>query len=172
MEDEHERAVAVRAVASYRPSRSRRRPVRVCRYDAWWPDGHITHDVSFSRATGRRAPADLETLVRQVQGACPRIGVGRWIDEHGAVLVGPAEPSVPPGAGAGRPVPWPPSGPPVVGRSRRASVRLGLGTAGVLLLGGAVVLVRVSPTDPLGVVGVLCGIVGVVLGRAALRRRR
>jgi hypothetical protein len=171
VEDGDERAVAVRAVASYRRSRYRGRPVRVCRYDVCWPDGRITYDVPPGRAVYRGSPADAETLTRQVQDTCPRIGVGPWIDDRGAAVAGPPEPRVPPGAGAGRPVPWPPTHRPVAGRSRPARVRLGLGTAGVLLLVGAVVLIRTAPTGVLGFVGALCGFAGVVVVHAAVCRR-
>ncbi|MDO9409414.1 hypothetical protein [Patulibacter sp.] len=95
---------AVRAAASVRPSRWRRRPRRFVRYDALWADGRVELDVGLSDAMYRGHPADFEPVRRAVHAACPEVGTGRWVDDRGAVIDGPGAPaSTAPGADGGRP---------------------------------------------------------------------
>jgi hypothetical protein len=84
--------VAFRAEAWVRPSRWRRRPERVFRYDARWADGRVANDVDLVALMYRRAPADYDVVKRSMLEHCPIVGVGAWIDyPTGSVLTSPRQ---------------------------------------------------------------------------------
>jgi hypothetical protein len=82
--------VAARATAFIGPSRWLRRPVRMVRYDACWPDGRVEFNVSLSKAMYRGWPADFAPVSDSVHAHCPDVGTGQWVDERGQVTEGPA----------------------------------------------------------------------------------
>lgn len=87
-----DKPVAVRATAFIRPSRWRHQPVRRVRYDAYWADGQVDFDVRLSKMMYRRSPADFAVITASVDAHCPQVGTGRWVDEIGRVVEGPAQP--------------------------------------------------------------------------------
>jgi hypothetical protein len=156
---EGDRPVAVRAAAFARPSRWRRRPRRVVRYDALGADGRVRLDVDLGDALGPGYPADLSPVRRAIHDACPEDGTGRWIDRAGAVVDGPGPPSSSdPRARGGRPQRYrPPTDEPAaaVPRTWRLGVGvLGLAT-GVPLVSG---LLGDGVAGPVGVVLCLTGV--------------
>jgi hypothetical protein len=168
--DQEERALAVRASASVRASRWRRRPERRVWYDAWWPDGRVEVDASLSRAMYRRSPADFAAVEQAVHDHCPEEGQGSWVDDRGGVVEGP-QGVVLDGARAPRGIRR------SYGHRRRplseAQVRgwrLGGGTA-TLGLGVALVAGPVSD-GPAGAAGVVCCLVGIAALTGLVRRRR
>jgi len=68
-----------RAVAEIRPSRWLRRPKRVIRYDARWPDGRVAMDVDLVELMYRRAPADYSVVKQVMDEHCPETGTGPWV---------------------------------------------------------------------------------------------
>ena len=68
-----------RAVAEIRPSRWLRRPKRVIRYDARWPDGRVETDVHLVTLMYRHAPADYSVVKRVMEEWCPETGAGPWV---------------------------------------------------------------------------------------------
>jgi hypothetical protein len=68
-----------RAVAEIRPSRWLRRPKRVIRYDARWPDGRVEMDVHLVALMYRRAPADYSVVKQVMDEQCPETGAGPWV---------------------------------------------------------------------------------------------
>jgi len=164
-----DRPVAVRATAFVGESRWLRRPVRRVWYDAVWADGRVDFDVSLASAMYRGSPADFASISDVVHDCCPEAGPGRWVNDFGQVIDGPAELNPnPPGSRSGRPSPFG-----IVRREPNPRVRLawrlGLGVLGLTL---AVLLLTGPSTDgPVGPVGVLCCIGGVA-GLASLVPRK
>jgi hypothetical protein len=79
--------VVFRATASIEPSRWLRRPRRVVRFDARWPDGRVERNVNLSSLMYRRAPADFDVTRRAMLEHCPEIGTGSWVQwPYGFVL--------------------------------------------------------------------------------------
>lgn len=157
--DDHpdDRPLAVRAVASVRPSRWRGRQVRVCRYDALHHHGRVETDVRIT-VMYRRSPADFETVSRTVHHSCPEVGTGEWVDAAGRVVDGPGPLDL-----RGRPVrngrrvPWPQ-------RERRPDPRRALlwrtGLGAVAVVTGILLLVGTEGDGPLAALGALltaCG---------------
>ena len=96
--------IAVRATAFIGPSRWLHRPVRLVTYDAYWADGRVDFDVSLSKMMYRGFPADFAAIDESVHAHCPETGTGRWVNEFGGVVEGPAQTDPNP-QGTGRGVP-------------------------------------------------------------------
>ena len=102
MPETTDQPVAVRATAFIRASRWLHHPVRLGRYDAYWADGRVEFDVSLSKMMYRGHPADFAPIDESVHAHCPEVGTGRWVDEFGRVVEGPAQSDPnPPENGAG-----------------------------------------------------------------------
>ncbi len=166
------RPLAIRAIASVRPSLILRRPRRVCYYDAFWPNGWVQRDVSPSALMYQRDPADYSVFEKQLHAACPEVGVGSWIDYFGsnldAVIGGvPVEPAT----GLGRRIDYEEPGVPRPGRSRmRRAQKLGVGV-GSLIAGGALIILNGS-TGFLAFIGFAFCVVGLALLSTSRRRPR
>lgn len=79
---------ALRATASRRRSVSGRRR-RVLRYDVRYADGHVEHDVDVDTVlNGRRVPADAWATREAAEAACPKEGVGQWVELGTGRLLG------------------------------------------------------------------------------------
>ncbi len=171
--DDHldDRPLAVRAVASVRPSRWRGRQVRVCRYDALHHDGHVETDVRIT-VMYRRSPADFETVSRTVHQSCPEVGTGAWVDAAGRLVDGPGPLDHPGRLRNGRRVPWPVR---EVRTDPHRAARWRVGLGGAALVAGIVLLVRTAGDGPVGALGALFALCGAAALATLLRgetRRR
>lgn len=171
--DDHpdDRPLAVRAVASVRPSRWRGRQVRVCRYDALHHDGRVETDVRIT-VMYRRSPADFETVSRTVHHSCPEVGTGEWVDAAGRLVDGPGPLDHPGQPRNARRVPWP------VRETRpdpRRAARWRAALGGAALVVGIVLLVATAGDGPVGALGALSALLGAAALATLLRdgsRRR
>jgi hypothetical protein len=166
------RPLAIRAIASVRPSLILRRPRRVCYYDAFWPNGWVQRNISPSALMYQRDPADYSVFEKHLHAACPEVGVGSWIDYCGSNLdavIGdvPVEPPT----GLGHRVDYEEPGVPRPDRSRRRRAqKLGVG-AGSLIVGGALIILNGS-TGFLAFVSFAFCVAGLALLSSSWRRAR
>jgi hypothetical protein len=166
------RPLAIRAIASVRPSLILRRPRRVCYYDAFWPNGWVQRNISPSALMYQRDPADYSVFEKQLHAACPEVGVGSWIDYFGSNLdavIGdvPVEPPT----GLGRRVDYEEPGVPRPDHSRRRRTqKLGVG-ASSLIVGGALIILNGS-TGFLAFIGLAFCMAGLALLSTSWRRPR
>lgn len=150
-------------------SRWRHRPVRRVQYDACWADGRVDFDVTLTSAMYRGWPADFAPISDSVHANCPEVGTGLWVNEHAAVIDGPAVRNpAPPGPLIGRPRPFGVIRHKPNPRARLAPrLSLGLGSIGA----GALLVTGPFADGILGVVGAICcmggavSLVGLVPGR-------
>jgi hypothetical protein len=160
-----DRPLAVRAVASVRPSRWRGRQVRVCRYDALHHDGRVETDVRIT-VMYRRSPADFETVSRTVHHSCPEVGTGAWVDATGRLVGGPGPLDHPGRLRNGRRVPWPAREARTDPR-RAARWRAALGAVAVVT--GILLLVGTEGDGPLAAAGALLTLCGSAALATAVR---
>jgi hypothetical protein len=152
-----------------------RQPVRVCRYDAYWPDGHVDFDVNLVQVMYRGQPADFEPVRIAVHEECPEYGAGPWIDRTGQVVDGP-EPKDPDWLkpGVGRPIPYRRPGKSSGGLQRTVTYAWRIGPGLIAFLIGILLLLRSPGASAVGLLGALCILLGaasIVSLITSLRRR-
>jgi hypothetical protein len=132
--------------------------VRFVGYDALLPDGSVHFDVDLAWAMPAH-PADASTRDANVHDRCPDVGAGPWVDEFGRAVDGPDD-AGPPLSERHRARPRP-SGLPRRRPSAKPRRRWGAGL-GVAAIALGVLLVAGPAGDGIvGVLGVLCVVVGV-----------
>jgi hypothetical protein len=157
MPEGSDQPVAARAAAFIGTSRWLRRPQRMLRYDARWPDGRVEYDVSLVKTMYRGWPADFAPIDEAVHAHCPELGIGAWVGENGWVFEGPVrdDPHAPTDVRR-RPAKYR-----AVKREPNPTAQLAWRLAGALgVLGGGVWLVTTAGDGVLGWVGVLCSLGG------------